>query len=445
MFDGSFLTTWRGLLFLMALGGNSVSRDFVGFVDAEDYFKAHHIEVKAEALLELAGKEPEDPKGQVAQLLALRWLGEHPDQANKAKQARATVAQIADGKKAQDRLGFAKDYARRTLALLDGKPAPKPAAIPANSVAREALQWFPDSPALFGAYDLRASGEVTPMDENRLRSSLLKVMGRPRDREEFYKMVDGNGNMRLDRVSFAFTPDPQDSRKLRIYLRFSGLADRKILTEFMKSFGVAKVEFKKGPKGRLMTVVSSEKEAFFALIDDTDLLICGSPGSKNALEVPKEALDVQAGKKDSILKGRYADKLKAVPAEAVGILMGDLVEQLRQDLVGGDSPKGIPKSIALVITRAKTIKIDWQATMADADDAKALAEKVAGLKKMAIEGLKQLPPQLKLTPEQIKVLTKGVEGIKTEAKDDKVSGGGEITQQMLKVIHDLLLMLISTT
>src|SRR5205807_10168515 len=136
-----------------------------------------------------------------------------------------------------------------------------------------ALEWFPDSPALFGAYDLRASGEVTPMDENRLRSSLLKVMARPRDREEFYKMVDGTGNMRLDRISFAYTPDPQDSRKLRFYLRLTGLADRKVLTEFMKkSFEGAKVEFKKRPKGRLMTVISSEKEGFFALIDDTNLL-----------------------------------------------------------------------------------------------------------------------------------------------------------------------------
>jgi len=434
-----FASSWMAVL-LMALGGGSVSRDLVALVDAEDYFKAHSIEVKAEALLEMAAKEPEDAKGQVVQLLALRWLGEHPDQANKVKNARAAVGQIAAGKKAQDRLGFARDYAQRTLALLDGKPAAKPAAIPANSVAREALQWFPDSATLFGAYDLRASGEFALMDESRVRSFLLKMMVRPQDKEEFYKFVDGTGNMRLDRLSFAYTHDPQDNSKGRIYLRFTGLADRKALTDLIKKgLQEAKVEFKKGPKGGLMTVISSEKHPpAYALIGDTEMLMCGYQVNENAREVLEEALDVQAGKKDSILKGRYADKLKQVPPGAVGVIMGDVPEYLRQEFVRGGSPlKAIPKSIAAFMTRTKTIKIDCHATMADADDAKAFAENVAELKKMAMDNLKQLPAQFKLTLEQIKVLTKALEGIKVQAKDDKVTGGVEFTQKMVAVAQDV--------
>ena len=428
--------------FLVITSGGNLSHDLLSFVDADDYFKAHSIEVKADSLVQLVGKDPEDTKGQVAQLLALRWLGEHPAQARKVNGARSTVQQIADGKKAQDRLGFSRDYARKALALLDGKPAPKPAPIPANSVAGEALQWFPDTATIFGAYDLRASGEFPPVDEGRLRSLLLKLLTRPQDKEEFYKFVDGVGNIRLDRVSFGYGPDPQDTHKGRNYVRFTGLADRKSMTGLLKkSFPDAKVEFKRGPKGRLMTVISSEKRPpAFALIGDTDMLMCGHENNENSLEVLEEALDVQAGNKASILKGTHGAQLKKVPAEAVGVLMGAVPEELRRGMVRDPKApfKALPKRIVVVMTRTKSINIDWHGPMADADQAKEFAENVAELKKMGIAGLKQLPPQLKIKPEQIKVLTKTLQAIWTEAKDDTVSGGVEITQEMVKVANDLM-------
>jgi hypothetical protein len=428
------------LLMLISSGGGS-AHDLVSVVDAADYFQAHNIDVKADALVDLAGKDPEDAKGQVAQLLALRWLGEHAEQARKVKTARTTIQQIADGKKAQDPLGFAKDYAQATLALLDGKPAPKAAAIPANSVAREALRWFPDSASIFGAFDTRASGELAPLDESGVRSFLAKIL-RGKDKQEFYKFVDGAGNIRLDRVSFGYTPDPQNSHKSRIYMRFTGLADRKALADLLKkTMPDSKVEFKKGPKG-LITVISAEKHPpAFALIGNTDLLMCGYEGNEeNSLEVLEEALDVQAGNKASILKGTYAARLKKVPADAVGVSMGDVPEQLRRDMVRGPgSPfKAIPKSVFAVMTRAKHINIDWHGTMTDADDAKAFAESVADLKKQGVELLKQLPPQLKIKPEQVKVMTKALQSVRMEAKDDTVSGGLEITQQMVHVINAMI-------
>ena len=78
----------------------------------QDYFKSRHIEIKATDLADLAAKEPADGKTQVAQLLAIRWLGEHGAEVKKASKVRETLEEIALGKKGKDAQGFARDYAR---------------------------------------------------------------------------------------------------------------------------------------------------------------------------------------------------------------------------------------------------------------------------------------------------------------------------------------------
>src|SRR5262245_4151009 len=132
-------SSFSGILMMLALTGGTGSTDLISFVDGPDYFKAREIEVKLEKMVELAAKTPEDGKDSVAQLLAIRWLGDHPAEVKKAKNARQTLQQITAGKKGKDAAGFARDYAERALAKLDGKPLPGP-TLAAKSVREEGLR-----------------------------------------------------------------------------------------------------------------------------------------------------------------------------------------------------------------------------------------------------------------------------------------------------------------
>lgn len=435
-----FMMAPAELVFLMLAGTGNMPHDVVSVIDADDYFRSRQIAVKVADLVPLAEKEPKDGKAQIAQLLALRWLGEHPDQVKKDAKAREALEQIAAGKKGQDPVGFAREYAQEALALVEGKPAPKPTPLPEDSVRGDALKWFPNDAAFFGAIDLRPAGEVKSTKGKPLFSRLLKIIP-PREREEMYKFVDGVGNIRLDRVSFAYSPNPAERQKGRIYIRYTGLADRKGLAEFIKSnLRDSNLEYRKGPKGEVITVIHSPKNPpAFAFIGDTDLIMAGYDGNADAIEVVDDALDVRAGKKPSLVTGPFADKLKKVPALASGLIMGDLPEDIRRDLTRSDSPfKAAPRSFDVYMTRDKELDIHFHATMADQADAKAFAESVDQLKKTAVAGLKALPPQIKIKPESLDLLTKTLEAIKAEPKDSSVTGGVQIPDKVFAVLEDLM-------
>src|SRR5207244_7392490 len=125
-------------MLLLATTSSGPNHDLLALVRAEDYFQARNIAVKAGDLVKLAEKEPADGKAQVRQLLAIRWLGEHPAETKKADGARAALEDIAASRRARDPQGFAKLYARQALARLDGKPVPVAATPPADSLARGA-------------------------------------------------------------------------------------------------------------------------------------------------------------------------------------------------------------------------------------------------------------------------------------------------------------------
>jgi hypothetical protein len=74
-----------GSLLVFLSVGTTGSTDLVSVIDAQSYFKSRDIEVKPEKMLELAGKTPTDAKEEIAQLLAIRWLGEHPGEVKKTK------------------------------------------------------------------------------------------------------------------------------------------------------------------------------------------------------------------------------------------------------------------------------------------------------------------------------------------------------------------------
>src|SRR5258708_33287214 len=191
-----------GLEFLLLFFMGTANNDLVSLIDAEDYFKAHEITVEAGALANLASQDPADGKAQITQLLAIRWLGEHADLVRKNEGIRAGLEAIAKGKKAQDSLGFAKHYALRALATIDGKEPPALAPVPDDSLRSEAFRWFPPQVHVVSGADLRATGKVQAKDEAFLRSILKSV---PQEfKHEVYAFVDAVGNIPLHRVALGF-------------------------------------------------------------------------------------------------------------------------------------------------------------------------------------------------------------------------------------------------
>src|SRR5262245_31213657 len=250
------------LLIVMLFGASGVSTDSVALLDAADYFKSRAIEVKVDKLLDVAGKDPTDGKTQVAQLLAIRWLGEHPDEAKKDRNTRALLEQIAGGKKAQDPQGFAREYAQRALAQLDGKTHP-PQKLPENSLL-DALSWFPERSSYFGAIDVRGAGEKS-FDEAAVRKIVSANMT-PIVREQVFKFVDKIGNVRLDRISFAHSPEPKAEGKAQIYIRISGKGDpQRVASIFKDLLKGAAVKQEKPIKDRPVILIQGEEPPVIAI------------------------------------------------------------------------------------------------------------------------------------------------------------------------------------
>src|SRR5262249_23399928 len=64
------------IMILLLLGGGTSTNDLVSLLDAEEYLRARDVPTSIDSLKAVAGKVPTDGKSQVAQLLAIRLLGE---------------------------------------------------------------------------------------------------------------------------------------------------------------------------------------------------------------------------------------------------------------------------------------------------------------------------------------------------------------------------------
>jgi hypothetical protein len=443
---------WGAFSILLLVGvSGSGAKDLVSLLDAPQYFKSRGIDVKPERMLELAGKAPAGGKEQVQQLLAIRWLDEHPDMVKKTPSARETLRAIADGKQGKDPQGFAADYARAALTRLDGKGVALH-ALPAGSVRGKALAWFPKECTIFAAADLRPPKGLPEQNSNPLANAINRRMI-PKDKELFFKAVDRLGNIRIDRISFAVLPDRNNPNKTRMFIRFTGQGDHKRLVAFFRQEGSGlAVKERKGPGGEPITVFDYKgRGPAFAAIGDRDVLMAGYPGGAhgpgvqplNQLDVVDEALDVRAGKKASLLTGPYAGTLKGVSPNASGLLIGDLPESWRQELTRGrGNPfRGFVQNFNVVLTRnAKGVRIRFTGGAANAKAAKGFADGVNVAKRLALDGLKQLPQFLKIKPKGMEAMQGVVKGVRVEAKDALLSGGAFVPNEAVRAGCDLVTM-----
>ena len=205
------------ILVLAIMTGGTSSTDVIALVQPKHYFQYREWEPSIDKMVDIAFEDPKDAKTQVAQLTSLRYLADESEALKKSPKyadQRRMIEAIAQGKKAQDPEGFAKDYANRVLMKLDNA---KPAAMKPRPIREDALGWFPSDASLAGAIDLaqarQAVGATDPIKE------LLKILP-DREKKQMYSFIEKSGNVRLERISFAYVDTAKGEGK--IYLRATG-------------------------------------------------------------------------------------------------------------------------------------------------------------------------------------------------------------------------------
>src|SRR5260370_41902807 len=128
-----FVTSWSFMI-STAVSAGGWGNDTVSLIDVQAYFQSRNVPVNAPEMTAHAARDPKDGKTQIEQLLALRWLADHPEMTKSVGEARGLLAEIAEGKRAQAAQGFAKQYAPPALPRLDGKAPPAPQPIPATTL-----------------------------------------------------------------------------------------------------------------------------------------------------------------------------------------------------------------------------------------------------------------------------------------------------------------------
>src|SRR5262245_21923253 len=62
------------MMYFFTLASGSTPTDLLALVEPRAYFKTRQIELTPAQMMELAAKDPSDPKSQIAQLTALKYL-----------------------------------------------------------------------------------------------------------------------------------------------------------------------------------------------------------------------------------------------------------------------------------------------------------------------------------------------------------------------------------
>jgi hypothetical protein len=413
------------LLMVALLAGGNALPDAVSFVPPRDYFQVREIQVSAEALIELAAKEPKDAKTQVQQLLALRQLDEDAAELKKAPKYadyRRTLEQIAAGAKAQDPQGFAKEYAQRLLARLDGKKPPAVESMP----ARKALDWFPANANLIYITDLtgggKGSGIGLPLD------ALFKMIP-PQAKNELYGALEEIGNVRVQRIALATAPGEMDKKNPRheIFIRITGKANPDWIAALAKNKGGLVAEPKKGPAGESL-IYLREPEAqpggqfrrpALALLDDRDLLIAGYDGplggpNDKSLE---KLFAVRDGRQPGITKGPLQPRLQKISPKAVGLLVADLPPEWNEGFPGGVQ---VSKIDAAMVPDQGGLDVHAAVTLSNPQQAATAVQGVSQARKQAIDALKQVQDMPPFPGLPIVALINALETVQVQQQDEQM-------------------------
>jgi hypothetical protein len=420
------------VLLIVMLSGN-VPADAVSFIPTAHYFKSRNVEASIDKLVDLAKTDPIDPKTQIMQLVAMKALAEDIANLKKAKnlgEHRKTLEDIASGKKAADPAGFAKDYAAKLLAALDGTPLPMPAELPAR-VYEDGLRWFPANVQFASVMDNRVARNEAMVA--RFVASLQPLIP-DKEKGQIYDAIEKIGNVELHRMAFAMREEPrnaqpEEKKKLvidrpdtEIFIRLTGRANRLWLAELLAREGGSgfKIEHSKGPSGEDMTYVKKgvNDPPAMVFIGSTEMLMCGyeRTGGRDHNTLLEKCLNVRAGKEDSALKGPLVELLKKTPNKAHGVVAGKL-----PNLFGRGAPFSLPSEVlayALRTPQGQDLAADL--TMEDKESAMALTQLISQGRTSGLEALKKvqndLPPNVNTAS-----IINTLESLQVQAKENVVS------------------------
>ncbi len=411
------------MLVLALVSGGMNSTDLVALLPPAHYFQSRQIQVSIDRMIDIALTEPTTPKAQIMQLTALRYLADETDNIKKANNYatnRDAIEQIAQGKKANDPAGFAKEYAQRVLLKLDAK---KTDPVKSQPLREDALNWFPADVRIAFAVGMQqpTSGPNDPLKE------LLKLMPDAAKRE-MYDHVEKLGNIRVERIAYGHFENNEDGAKSKHFLRISGKANHRWLVEMLKSIPGGRMQAKesKDAEGTPITVLHQPgRDPAIIAIGNTDLMIVGYDrfdGKHDDLVA--EVLEVRAKKKPSATTGPLKDRLGKIPDKAIAFAIGDVPTQMKQGLgffLGGTPA---PSKLSAFIERIPNgLDLQLETTMANADDAGKLVQKVGMLRKQGVEELRnamQQPLPAGTPPIPFQAMINVLESLQVQSKADTV-------------------------
>jgi hypothetical protein len=435
----SFFFAQTLMLALFAGGVNDT--DLVTLIQPKQYFEARQVRISIDSMIDIAITEPKDNKTQVRQLTALRYLTDESDAFKKASNYatnREAIEEIAQGKRAQDKAGFAKEYAQRMLDKLDGK---KPAKAKVDAIRPDALNWFPADTTLAGAFNLRAGADDA--DGKDPVKELLKIIPE-RDRVQMYDVLEKVGNVRLERIAFSYS-EGNGMRDGRFILRVTGKASQDGMIELFNALpGGGRMTAKKiktdDDTPVMLLQEPDPRGPVVMLVGSTDLLIVAAEDRNNAA-AKREALvlgilEARVKKKDTAATGKLKARLAKLPEKSVGFLVGELPAEMKQAL--NREFDALPNSVFAHVERTKQgLQVQGEGVMANAEDAGKLVQKIGALRKEAIMEIQQamqqpLPPGSPPIPFQgiINVMN----GMQVQSQGDKVNASvtvpGDLIQQV---------------
>jgi hypothetical protein len=416
------------LIFLLA-GAGSVP-DAISLVDPTQYFAARQIDLAIDKMVDLAAQDPNDAPTQVKQLLALRYLADNAEKLKKAEKYadhRKVLEAVAAGKAAQDAQGFAREYAERVLARLDGKDMP---AVAAPKLREDALAWFPSTATLVGAIDSRPARSGPGLSF--APSDVFKKVPE-NDLKMFYSVIEKLGNVRVDRIAMAYVHDDKQD-KAQIYVRLTGKANAAWIMSTIKEFEPQmQLTQRKDGDGNISVMQRANNPPVLVFVGNTEMMLVGhAREAAGQDELVDEFLAIRAGKKPNAARGALRARLQKVPDRAVALLVGDVPPSMGKEL--NVQLGSIPQKIDAFIEKLPPgFDVSVIATMANENDALATVTKLSMLRKQAIDALQQMLKQPDANPRlPVNALINLVESLQMQSEGSELRLRVLIPRQILQ-------------